>query len=671
MTNNLSSLATREIMWNIPSWYGYVMYVLFIIAVIVFIVGMQKKLKFIIGSAGLKALIPSNLNIGNFLKSTFLQRKLARNMTAGFFHGLIFFSFWILIVATTLVGIHYDTPLKIFDGTIYKITSFLADFAGLAVLLGVLIAFFRRYIQKPKHLEASRPWREITMYLFLINFIVIGFLLEGLRIYGTDLPKFEAIWSPLGNLIAICFSFISLSSSLTSVIHEILWIEHMITTMIFIAILPYTKFIHFLFGPYNALITKDKQGAVLRPMDFENEDAETFGLGIVDELTFKNKVDTIACVECGRCTEVCPANASGRILDPKKIITKIRDFTEENKYAGNVNFWEPSQLFEFNELDACTTCGACMEECPQSIEHVQLIQEARRYKVLTLGEIPPMAADATNKVKVNGNPWGIAQHDRFDWAKDLDLPIIEAGKKVDYLYFVGCAGAYDSDNQKVVKDTLALLKKADVSFAVLGEKEKCCGDPVRRFGDEYSFYEIAIENIETFKQYSFNKIVTHCPHCMHTIGKEYSKFDLESFEVIHHTQLLSELIDIGKLTPIKEVKQELTFHDPCYIGRHNGTYDSPRKILNSIKGIKIKEMDKIKDKANCCGMGGGNMWYELPEGEHVSLNRLREIGDTNVNKLATACTYCLINFNSSKGQIEKTENIEIEDVASILAKSIL
>ncbi len=421
--------------------------------------------------------------------------------------------------------------------------------------------------------------------------------------------------------------------------------------------------------PFNALMTPARRGAVLNPMDFANESAETFGLGKASETTLKMRLDTLACVECGRCTQVCPANLADKPLDPKLIITKMRDVMDKDGMAAE--FWGENPVFASNELDACTTCGACMEECPANIEHVQVIMDLKRYKALTLGDLPPAAADATNKIKKNGNPWGITQDDRFNWAEGQDVPVIEAGKKVDYLYYVGCAGSYDGSNQKVVKDTVSLLKKAGVSFAVMGKTEKCNGDPVRRFGDEYSFYEIAIENIANMRQYTFDKVVTHCPHCLHTIGKEYAKFENGAFETVHHTELLAELLRSGKLKALKEVASELTFHDPCYLGRHHGEYDAPRDILRAIPGVKLKEMEKNKDKALCCGMGGGNMWYELPEGKHLAENRLEQIGDVNVPKLATSCSYCMINFNSSKGTVKKTEELQVEDIASILARSAL
>jgi Fe-S oxidoreductase len=446
--------------------------------------------------------------------------------------------------------------------------------------------------------------------------------------------------------------------------------------MLFVASLTHSKFFHILIIPINALLTPARRGAVLLPMDFANENAETFGLGKISELTSKQRLDTLACVECGRCTQVCPANLADKPLDPKLIITKMRDFMEYSvdKTPGapcEKDIWGDNPLYASNELDACTTCGACMEECPANIEHVQVIMDLKRYKALTLGDLPPAAADAINKIKKNGNPWGIAQEDRFNWAQGIEVPVIETGKKVDYLYYVGCAGSYDGSNQKVVKDTISLLKKAGVSFAVMGKTEKCNGDPVRRFGDEYSFYEIAIENIANMRQYSFDKVVTHCPHCLHTIGKEYAKFEDGVFETVHHTELLADLLRSGKIKALKDVAGELTFHDPCYLGRHHGEYNAPRDILTSIPGVKLIEMQKNKDKALCCGMGGGNMWYELPEGKHLAENRLEQIAETKAPKLATSCSYCMINFNSSKGHISTTENLQVEDVASILAKSVL
>lgn len=670
------SLATREVMWNIPFSFKIALYVCFFTSLYFFFKGMYSKVQFVTKGEGLKALpklLPEKLGWGRLIHNITLAGKVPRFKWIGFVHGLIFYGFHILFFATELVAVHADTPFKIYKGTLYIVVSFLADMAGLMILVGLGFAYHRRYVQKPAYLSATRPKQELYMYIMLFLLVVIGYFIEGLRILGTGMPIDESVYSPVGWFFAKIFEFFNLTDVSLSYIFRTLWIVHMANTMLFIATIPYSKFSHIFLLPIAAFITPKRRGAVLNPMNFEDENAETFGLGKLSELTMKNNFDLLTCVECGRCTQVCPANLAGKILDPKKIITKARDLAFETQAKGekDAEIWGENPIYEANELDACTTCGACMEECPANIEHVNIIMEAKRYKALTLGDLPADAGAAVNKIKNQGNPWGIAQADRFKWADGLDVPVIEAGKKVDFLYYVGCAGSYDGSNQKVVKDTIALMKKAGVSFAVMGKTEKCNGDPIRRFGDEYSFYEIAIENIANMRQYEFGKVVTHCPHCLHTIGKEYAKFDDGQFETVHHTELLAELIDQGKLQPEKRIDEELTFHDPCYLGRHHGQYNAPRAILNSIQGLKIKEMKRNKDKALCCGMGGGNMWYELPEGEHIANNRLKDIGEKQVEKLATACSYCMINFNSSKAHVKETENLEVEDIASILAKSVL
>ncbi len=672
----VETLATREVLWNIPQIFKTLMYILFFISTALMLKGINDKIKFVTNGKGINNLIenlPEKLNWKKFFHTILFTGKVPRYKNVAFFHNLIFYGFVILWITTDVVAIHADTPFKIFHGKTYIILSFLSDIAGIMVLAGLALAYRRRYVNKPEYLKATNPDSEKFMYRILASLVIIGYLIEGLRISAVGMPINEATWSPVGYFLGFIFTKFHLSDMAMAYTYRTFWFYHMLNTMIFIVAIGYTKFFHIVSLPFQALITPDRRGAVLNPMNFENENAETFGLGKLSELTMKNKLDLIACVECGRCTQVCPANQASKPLDPKLIITKIRDltFSTHQKGENDAEIWGENPLYASNELDSCTTCGACMEECPANIEHVNLILEARRYKALTLGDIPPAAADAVNKIKNQGNPWGIAQHDRFKWADGLNVPVIEAGKKVDYLYYVGCAGSYDGSNQKVVKDTIALLKKAGVSFAVMGKTEKCNGDPIRRFGDEYSFYEIAIENIANMRQYTFDKVVTHCPHCLHTIGKEYAKFDDGVFETVHHTELLAELIAAGKIIPEKRVDEKLTFHDPCYLGRHHGEYNAPRAILNAIQGVEIKEMERNKDKALCCGMGGGNMWYELPEGEHLAHNRLHDIGEKHVEKLATACSYCMINFNSSKGHIKETENLEVEDIASILAKSAL
>ncbi len=671
----MSEQIGREIMWSIPYSFTIVMYVTLALATVVFFWGVVRKYRFVSQGESLKPLFASGLNWKNFLNTIFFQGKVTRVRRVAIFHSLIFYGFLILWIATDLVAIHYDTPFKIFKGPLYLGISLIADLAGLAILLGVGLAFYRRYIQRPDYLSSTNPKQELFMYAMLISLVVIGYLMEGIRILATDFPIHEQVWSPIGYWLGLALNQIPMSDFQWATGYRWIWLFHMLNTMVFVGSLSWSKFLHIFSLPLAALITPFYRGGVLLPMNFENEEAETFGLGKASELSMKERWDTLTCVECGRCTNVCPAYLAGKPLNPKTIITKARDAIHAEANAQNlqqkdVDFWE-NPLYGDAELDSCTTCGACMEECPSNIEHVPMIMDLKRYKALTLGKLPPEAATAVGNIQKNGNPWGISQDDRMKWAEGKDIPVADEAKAIDYLYYVGCAGSYDSSNQKVLLDTIGLFKQAGVDFAVMGKTEKCNGDPIRRFGDEYSFQEIAIENISQIRKYQFKKIVTHCPHCLHTIGKEYKKFDKGDFEVLHHTELLADLLTSGRLVPKKSIPEELTFHDPCYLGRHHGEYDAPRTILNAIPDLKLKEMEKNKDKSLCCGMGGGNMWYEIPEGKHIAENRLQQIGETTKKKLATSCSFCLINFNSAKARVASTEELEVEDVAQILARSTL
>ena len=676
------AIQAREILWNIPDSFIVIMYLLFAAAMLVFFKGFYDKARFVAGGrslAALKQLVRDRVKPGKFLQTALLSGKATRRAEAAVFHSLIFFGFLVLVAATIIVAVQMDTPFDIFHGRLYIGVSLLADIAGVAVLLGVFYAMYRRYIRKPGHLDATRHQNDLLMFILIIALIVVGYLLEGLRIEGTRnavaagqdvlFSPGERIWSPVGWWVAGLLHSAELSEQGLAGLWRTGWIFHMVNTMAFIALVPYTRLAHIVLFPLQALVNRERQGAVLEPMDFEDEDAETFGLGKVSELSLKNRLDLLTCIECGRCTLACPANMADKPLDPKRVITKVRDRALSS--PGDAELWGDDPIYTPDELDSCTTCGACMEECPASIEHVNIIMGAKRYKVLTLGDIPTAAADAVGKVQAAGNPWGMPQDERFDWADGLGVPVAEAGRKVDYLYYVGCAGAYDQANQTVVRDTVALLKAAGVEFAVIGKSEKCNGDPVRRFGEEYAFTEIAIDNIANLNQYDFDRIVVHCPHCLHTIGKEYAKFDDGEFEVVHHTELLAELLKSGKLQPSNPVDAELTFHDPCYLGRHHGEYNAPREILKAVPGLKLKEMERRKDKALCCGLGGGNMWYELSAGQHLAYKRLEDIRDTNAPGLATACSYCMINFVSSRAKYKETEELDVQDVASILARSVL
>ncbi|MEX1099824.1 MAG: (Fe-S)-binding protein, partial [Bacteriovoracaceae bacterium] len=383
--------ATREIFWQIPFSYKVAMYVFFFVALGIMAKGLYEKYQYIKEANNNGKLLPEKLNWKRFLDSIFFTGKVTRDGYVGFYHSLIYYGFMILLIATELVAIHADTPMKPYQGTTYIIISFLADFAGVALLVGLAFAYKRRYIDKPDYLKATKPYRELFMYGMLFSLVFLGYVIEGLRIYGAGMPEGEQVWSPVGWLIASFIGQFSMSDQALTTTYRGLWMFHMLNTMVFIASISYSKFLHIIAAPFAALVTPARRGAVMTPMDFEDETAETFGLGKKSEMTPKMRLDALACVECGRCTQVCPANLAGKPLDPKTIITKMRDATVGTK--EDVDFWEKN-LYSPVELDSCTTCGACMEECPVNIEHIQEIMGLKRYKALTLGEIPPEAATA-------------------------------------------------------------------------------------------------------------------------------------------------------------------------------------------------------------------------------------------------------------------------------------
>ena len=396
---------TRELMWNIPAFFKVTMYFLLILSSGFLFNGLYQKFIFVTGGKSFKEiktnLIPKNLNWSNFLQTIFFTGKVPRVKKVALFHSLIYYGFIILWIATDVVAIHYDTPFKIFKGPLYIIISFAADFGGLAVLFGLIPAYYRRYVKKEDKLSATNPNQEKFMYAMLVSLVIVGFLIEGLRILGTGLPEGEQTWSPIGWLLANLFEKFNLSDGQLSSSYRFLWFFHMANTMVFIASLGYTKFFHIIALPLNSLLTPARRGAILNTMNFQNENAETFGLGKLSELTMKNRMDLISCVECGRCTDVCPAHGAGKNLNPKTIITKVRDlaFLSHGKGEADAEIWGDKAIYQFNEIDACTTCGACMEECPANIEHVNIIMEAKRYKTLTLGAIPAAAGDAVTKIR--------------------------------------------------------------------------------------------------------------------------------------------------------------------------------------------------------------------------------------------------------------------------------
>jgi Fe-S oxidoreductase len=560
----------------------------------------------------------------------------------------------------------------------------LNDFGGLLLFVGLLMALVRRYYSKPEALPQSgftgrgNLLGDTGILVFLLVLVIGGFLAEAARLAIEQPATASAsfIGYPLAQMA---------STQTWAATERGLWWGHAITSLAFIALIPLTKMFHAVAVIVNVALTDRQKRGLVRPMhvsqlmeDPEADfDAISLGSKQAEEFTWKQLLDSVSCTECARCTMVCPAHATGRPLSPMKLITDIR----HDLYDRTIRKQEEVEdlvggRIQLDELWSCTTCGACMNACPVLIDHVPTVTDMRRYLVLSEGQPPDAATEALEGMTNRGNPWALAQGDRMKWAAEagLELPIMADKKRADVLYWVGCAGAYDPRNQEIARAFVQILQAAEVDFAVLGEEESCNGDSARRLGEEYLFETLAMQNIETLKQYEFSRIVTPCPHCMHTIGTEYRDFE-GHFEVVHHSKFINELITNGKLklNGTGNGHGKVTFHDPCYLGRYNSQYESPRELIRRALGAKggLVEMDQSRQNSFCCGAGGGNMWYEMDDVEdRMNLNRVRQAAATGADTVATACSFCMIMMDDGVKVEGKEDSLQVRDVAELVADSL-
>ena len=560
----------------------------------------------------------------------------------------------------------------------------LNDFGGLLLFVGLAMALFRRYFSKPDPLPQSgftgrgNLLGDTGILVFLLILVIGGFLAEAARL-AIEQPA-----TATASFIGYPLSQLASQATWTGV-ERSLWWGHAITSLAFIALIPLTKMFHAVAVIVNVALTDRAKRGLVRPMhvsqlmeDPEADfDAITLGAHQADEFTWKQLLDSVSCTECARCTTVCPAHGTGRPLSPMKLITDIRQdlYDRTIRKKDEVEDLVGGRI-QVDELWSCTTCGACIDACPVLIDHVPTFTDMRRYLVLSEGQPPDKATEALEGMTNRGNPWALAQGDRMKWAIDagLELPVMAEKKKAEVLYWVGCAGSYDPRNQEIARSFVNILQAAGVDFAVLGEEETCNGDSARRLGEEYLFETLAMQNIETLNQYEFERIVTACPHCMHTIGTEYKDF-AGDFEVVHHSQLINELISSGKLklNDGGNGHGKVTFHDPCYLGRYHEQYESPRELIRKAMGAKggFVEMEQARENSFCCGAGGGNMWYEMDdEKDRMNLNRVRQAAATGADTVATACSFCMIMMDDGVKVEGKEDTLQVKDVAELVADSL-
>ncbi len=655
---------TRHVYWNIPLLFKILVYVGGLGAIALAAWAVYQRLQ--IWKKGRDEERKDNLK-ERFIfaaKNIFLHTRILKDQYPGIMHLAIFWGFLVLFIGTILVAIEADVPfVHFYYGVFYLLVSLALDMAGLVLVIGVCMALYRRLKEKPDRLQPEKTEDNLILYL-LLAVALTGFLTEAVRIAAQGFPRFE-LYSPVGFLLAIPLNIIGVNGTLA---HRLFWLIHMVCSFAFIVYIGYSKLLHIAVTPANIVFRDRRSYGVVDPI-LDMEEAESFGLTKIEELSWKQLMDLDACMRCGRCQEACPAHNTDKPLSPKNLIQDLKEHMNERLVQSkDPEEYTPYQKISDDVLWACTTCAACMEECPAYIEHIDKIIEMRRYLSLMEGRIPEELNQTFRNMENNYNPWGVGFANRADWAEGLDIPILSEKGSAEYLLWVGCAGAYDDRYKKVLKALVEILRAANLDFAILGTEEKCCGDWARRLGNEYLFWMMATENVEILNGYGVKKIITACPHGYHTLKNEYPQFS-GNYQVVHHTQLIAQLLEEGKISLKKTLEGTFTYHDSCYLGRHNHVYDEPRKILQRL-GLSLKEMEKTREKGFCCGAGGGRMWLEEKIGTRINYARCDQALAVEPQGIATACPFCLTMFDDGLKAKDKIEEIQLKDIAELVAEAI-
>lgn len=588
------------------------------------------------------------------------QVRIYKNAYAGIMHGLIFWGMLTLLLGhvVSLLQMELFIPfvaLPFPREGLYLAFELLGDLAGLAVLMGVAMALFRRIVLKPTHLDSVSEDYLVLGLLALVP--IAGYINESLRLIATQ-PAWSH-WSPIGNITAGLLSAFGMNAAIAASWHDGFYWVHLSIGLLFTASIPFSKLRHILFTPTHILTRSRRKEGVLSPIE-DIENTEFLGVGQITEFTSRQLLSFDACVQCGRCEDICPVENCDGSYSPKEFIqtlfkTMNHEMLSPNGHEKNGN------IFENETVWGCTTCGVCLTRCPAMINPIDEIIDIRRYQVLTTGQIPKTVGDSLRNMERQGNPWGIPAQERMKWTEGLDIPLIHPDTPVDVLLFLGCSLSFDTRNQKIARSMVQLLQAYDVDFALLGPDEMCCGETARRLGHEYLFQMMTAENIELFSELKFSRIATSCPHCLNTIMNEYPQFGGD-YEVIHITELLQEIGAFEELS--LQDRGKITYHDPCYLGRYNQVYDAPREILQQ-GGANIVEMNLNRDDSFCCGGGGGQMWMESEV--RINNQRLDQAMEMQADLVATACPYCLTMFEDAISAQDVSEKIQAMDICEVLA----
>ncbi len=635
--------------------------------------------------------------------NVFGQKKLLKDKKSGIIHVLFFYGFILVqfgaidfIIKGLVPGAHL--PL----GPLYSGFTFFQEIVTLLILIAVFWAFYRRYIEKLVRLK-----RDFKAGLVLI--FIGGLMLSVL--FGNGMSMIwhgeETTWSePVASLIASAFQWVGGTGA--AVLFYVAWWVHLLILLTFLVYVPQSKHAHLIAGPVNVFFSRLSKPK-LEKINFEDETQESFGVGKIEDFKQTQLIDLYACVECGRCTNMCPATGTGKMLSPMDLILKLRDhLTEKGAVVTSKAPWVPTFAFKHTrgnqlafaaqgvkeqaaalempsligdviteeEIWACTTCRNCEDQCPVMNEHVDKIIDLRRYLVLTEGKMNPDAQRAMTNIERQGNPWGLNRKEKENWRElreDVHIPTVKemqkAGEEFEYLFWVGSMGSFDNRSQKIALAFARLLNEAGVKFAILGNKEKNSGDTPRRLGNEFLFQELATNNIAEFEKAGVKKIVTIDPHAYNTFKNEYPDFGFEA-EVYHHTELLAKLVEEGRLVPKYEVNETVTFHDSCYLGRYNEVYEQPRNILRAIPGVKLVEMERNRETGMCCGAGGGLMWMEETTGNRINVARTEQALAVNPTVISSGCPYCLTMLTDGTKAKEVEDKVATYDIAELLERAV-
>ena len=640
------------------------------------------------------------------------QRKLLKWSVPGAAHALTFWGFIVLIL--TIIEAYGDLFSKKFAipgiGH-WAWVGFLEDLFAVAVLVGIATFAVIRLRTDPKR-EGRKSRFDgshtgAAWLVLLLIFLVIATLLlyRGAQINTGDFPYPHGAFA--SQLVGHWLH--PLGTSANSGIETGGLLAQLAVVLGFLVFVTYSKHLHIFLAPLNVLFSRRPNGLrALQPMrsggkvlDFEEADPDTdvFGLGKIEDLSWKGMLDLASCTECGRCQSQCPAWATGKPLSPKMLIMDLRehafakapyllagsdearqklpDAVKTEAQRPLVGDSAAGGVIDPDVLWSCTNCGACVEECPVDIEHIDHITGMRRHQVLIESAFPTEASSMLKNLENKGDPWGMGESKRTEWITELDfeVPVVDGpiGEEVEYLFWVGCAGALEDRARKTTKAVAQLLHTAGVNFAVLGPAESCTGDPARRMGNEFVFSMLAQQNIETLNEAHARKIVASCPHCFNTIANEYPQLG-GNYEVIHHTQLLAQLVADGRLTPVTPIEEKITYHDPCFLGRHNRVFTAPREIMEQVPGVQAQEMHRCKERGFCCGAGGARMWMEERIGKRINTERIDEALGTDPDTISTGCPFCLVMLgdavSAKKSSGEAKESLEVVDVAQLLIRSV-